>query len=161
MSPTTVPQKDKKALPPLPEEANSKYGYVAIFNDKEIEIQDATSLNDAKQKAIKRLNVPVSKQGLLSVMPAEKDGNPITHTPSMEEGRQQQSSKEKNEINLLKNALRKKAFFRNFITQSQEFITGFPVPGGEDASDAVSPSNIIMGAIDDELSGDMSIYEEN
>jgi hypothetical protein len=97
MSPTAVPQKDKKVLPPMPE----------------------------------------------GVM-----------------GRQQnQQSREQNEIHLLKNALRKKAFFRNFMKQSQEFITGLPVPGGEDASDAVSPLNIIVSAIEDELSGDMSIYD--
>lgn len=56
------------------------YGYIAIWNGKRAEIQ-ANSLFDAKTKAIEILKVPKSKQGLLSVMLAEKDGKEVTHTP--------------------------------------------------------------------------------
>ena len=48
-------------------------GWIAIFNGKKLEIrkgQDAKDLWGAKEYAIKKLNVPKSKQGLLAVEPA-------------------------------------------------------------------------------------------
>ena len=54
-------------------------GYLAFYNDKEIEIR-AEGLYAAKLEAIKQLKVPKSKQGLLAVMLAEKGGEPVVHT---------------------------------------------------------------------------------
>jgi hypothetical protein len=53
--------------------------YVAIYNGKEIAINNATSLYDAKKKAIERFKPAKSKEHMISVMPAEKDGEPIKH----------------------------------------------------------------------------------
>jgi hypothetical protein len=52
-------------------ESNKFAGWVAIFNGKKIEIDksEAKDLWGAKQIAIKRLNVPKSKQGLLAIKP--------------------------------------------------------------------------------------------
>lgn len=55
-------------------------GYIAFYNDKRIEIH-AKSLYEAKVEAIKQLKVPKSKQGLLAVVLAEKDGEQVVHTP--------------------------------------------------------------------------------
>ena len=55
-------------------------GYVCFYSDKQIEIR-AESLYAAKLKAIKQLKVPKSKQGLLAVVLAEKDGKQVVHTP--------------------------------------------------------------------------------
>ena len=53
-------------------------GYICMFLGKRVEIM-ANDLWQAKQKAIQALNVPKSKQGLLSVVIAEVDGNQVTH----------------------------------------------------------------------------------
>jgi hypothetical protein len=44
-----------------------KGGFIAIYNEKKVEIE-ADTLLEAKKKAIQKLKVPKSKQGLLSVM---------------------------------------------------------------------------------------------
>ena len=54
-------------------------GYIAIFGSKVLEI-DAESLYEAKKKAVTDLKVPLTKLGLLSVMLAEKDGEPVIHS---------------------------------------------------------------------------------
>jgi hypothetical protein len=51
-------------------------GWIAMFNGKKVEIRkdkDAKDLYTAKQFAIKALNVPKSKQGLLAVEPAYEE----------------------------------------------------------------------------------------
>lgn len=53
-------------------------GYVVFYNGKHIDVY-ADTLYAAKLKAIAELKVPKSKQGLLSVILAEKDGVPVTH----------------------------------------------------------------------------------
>lgn len=58
-----------------------EFGYIAFFNNKRIELQ-APSLYAAKLKAIDQLKVPKSKQGLLAVVLAEKDGKPVIHSPN-------------------------------------------------------------------------------
>jgi hypothetical protein len=52
-------------------------GYVALYNGKKKVIW-ASSLYAAKQEAISMLKIPKSKQGLLSIILAEKDGEPVT-----------------------------------------------------------------------------------
>lgn len=54
-------------------------GYIALYQGKRAEIY-ADGLYAAKLEAIKILNVPKSKQGLLSVTLAEKDGETVTHS---------------------------------------------------------------------------------
>jgi hypothetical protein len=49
------------------------HGYIAFYNNRRVEIQ-ANTLWEAKQKAVEMLKVPKSKQGLLAVELAEKDG---------------------------------------------------------------------------------------
>lgn len=46
----------------------AKGGFIAMYNGKKAEIE-ADTLLEAKKKAIEKLNVPKSKQGLLSVVP--------------------------------------------------------------------------------------------
>ena len=53
--------------------------YVAMFNQKETEIQ-AESQWDAVQQARTKLKVPKSKVGLLSVMLAAKGNKPVVHS---------------------------------------------------------------------------------
>ena len=53
--------------------------YIAIFNQKEIQIQ-ADSQWDAVQLARIELNIPKSRTGLLSVVLVAKDNNPIVHS---------------------------------------------------------------------------------
>ena len=55
-------------------------GYIAFFGSKQIELY-ASSLYEAKQKAIAQFNPPKSKQHMVSVMLAEKDGHSVVHTP--------------------------------------------------------------------------------
>lgn len=42
--------------------------FQAIYNGKKITVESDKGIWDAKQKAIKELKVPKSKQGLLSIM---------------------------------------------------------------------------------------------
>jgi len=60
---------------------NEQNGYIAMWNGKREEIY-ADSLYAAKLKAIEKMKIPKSKQGLLSVTLAEKDGEDVVHTPS-------------------------------------------------------------------------------
>lgn len=55
-------------------------GYVCFYNGKRLEIYAKTPW-EAKQKVIAQLKVPKSKQGLISVNLAEKDGKQVVHTP--------------------------------------------------------------------------------
>ncbi|MFK4131985.1 hypothetical protein ACI2KR_06775 [Pseudomonas luteola] len=55
------------------------YGYIAFFNGKRAELY-ADSLFDAKLKAIAHFKPAKSKQHLVSVMLAEKDGEPVIHS---------------------------------------------------------------------------------
>lgn len=55
-------------------------GYVAFYNSQRLEIY-AKDLWDAKQQAIAAFKVPKSKQHMVSVMLAEKDGHSVVHTP--------------------------------------------------------------------------------
>lgn len=57
-------------------------GYIAILNGKKIEVY-AESLYAAKQKAIAELKPKKRDLGLLSVMLAEKDGETVTHPPTL------------------------------------------------------------------------------
>ena len=51
-------------------------GYICMFLGKRVEVL-ANDLWQAKQKAISALNVPKSKQGLLSIVLAEVNGKDI------------------------------------------------------------------------------------
>jgi hypothetical protein len=53
-------------------------GYKAFYNGKDTDIY-ASTLWDAKQKAIAFFKVPKSKHGLVAVVLAEKDGKEVTH----------------------------------------------------------------------------------
>jgi hypothetical protein len=55
------------------------HGYIAFYGNKRVEVQ-ADTLWGAKQKAIEMLKVPKSKQGLLAIELAEKDGEQVTTT---------------------------------------------------------------------------------
>ena len=57
-----------------------KLGYVAFYNGKQIELY-ASSLYDAKQKAVATFKAPKSKQHMVSVLLAEKNGEAVVHTP--------------------------------------------------------------------------------
>lgn len=55
-------------------------GYVAFYNGQRLEVY-ANDLWSAKQQVIEKLKVPKTKQHMVSVLLAEKDDQPITHTP--------------------------------------------------------------------------------
>lgn len=55
-------------------------GYIAFYNNKRIELY-APSLYAAKLKAIEQFKAPKSKQHMVSVVLAEKNGEEVTHTP--------------------------------------------------------------------------------
>ena len=54
-------------------------GYVCFYNGKRIELI-ADSLWEAKQKAINQFKVRKSQEHMVSVVLAEKDGDPILQT---------------------------------------------------------------------------------
>lgn len=56
-------------------------GYVGMYNGSKVEVY-ADSIWDAKQKALKLLNVPKKKQGLMSIMLAEVNGMGYIHNAS-------------------------------------------------------------------------------
>lgn len=56
-------------------------GYVGMYNGSKVEVY-AESIWDAKQKALKLLNVPKKKQGLMSIMLAEVNGMGYIHNAS-------------------------------------------------------------------------------
>lgn len=55
-------------------------GYIGFYNGKRAEVY-AASLWAAKEQVIALFKVPKSKQGLVAVVLAEKDGEPVQHTP--------------------------------------------------------------------------------
>lgn len=55
-------------------------GYVCFYNQKRIEVHSASTFA-AQQEAARLLKVPAKKQYMISVTLAEKDGQPVTHTP--------------------------------------------------------------------------------
>ena len=55
-------------------------GYVCFYDGKRIEVE-ADTLYEAKQKAVQKLRVRPNKAHMVSVVLAEKDGNPVVHTP--------------------------------------------------------------------------------
>ena len=55
-------------------------GYVAFYNGQRLEVY-AKDLWAAKQQVIEKLKVSKSKQHMVSVMLAEKDGHSVVHTP--------------------------------------------------------------------------------
>lgn len=55
-------------------------GYVAFYNGQRLEVY-AKDLWAAKQQVIEKLKAPKSKQHMVSVMLAEKDGHSVVHTP--------------------------------------------------------------------------------
>lgn len=55
--------------------------YIAFYNKREIEIK-ADTLYNAKTAAINVLAIPKSKQGLLAVVLAEKEGESVIHSTS-------------------------------------------------------------------------------
>lgn len=61
------------------ERGEAQNGYVAFFNGKRIEVY-ADNLYQAKLKAIDQFKAPKSKQHMVSVMLAEKNGETVTHT---------------------------------------------------------------------------------
>lgn len=54
-------------------------GYIAFYNGKKIEIL-AKSLYDAKKLAVATFKVSLKKSHMVSVVLAEKDGEPVTHS---------------------------------------------------------------------------------
>ena len=54
-------------------------GYIAFYNGKRIEVH-ADTLWAAQQTAIAQLRPPKSKQHMVTVMLAEKDGQQVTHS---------------------------------------------------------------------------------
>ena len=56
------------------------YGYVAFYNGKRTEIY-AESLSKARDMAEVFYRPPKSKRHMISVLLAEKDGEPVIHTP--------------------------------------------------------------------------------
>ncbi len=56
-------------------------GYIAFYQGNQKEVF-ADSIWQAKQKAIAELSVPKKKQGLLSVVLAEVEGNQVIHNSS-------------------------------------------------------------------------------
>ena len=54
---------------------NTIKGWIAFYNNKQLEIvigKDASSAYDAQLFAIKAMNIPKSKKGLISIQPAYK-----------------------------------------------------------------------------------------
>lgn len=56
-------------------------GYVCFYNQKRIEVRAETSYA-AQQEAARVLRVPAKKQYQISVWLAEKDGQPVVHSPT-------------------------------------------------------------------------------
>lgn len=60
---------------------NPKLGYIGIWKSHQCEVY-ADSLWQAKQAVIAKLKVPKKQHHMVSVMLAEKDGQPVIHTPT-------------------------------------------------------------------------------
>ncbi len=57
-----------------------KNGYICFYNRKQVEVYAETSLK-AREEAAKVFKVKESKQYMISVVLAEKEGKPVTHLP--------------------------------------------------------------------------------
>lgn len=57
-------------------------GYICFFNGKRHEVH-ASSLWEAKQKAIAQFKPRRSQEHMVSVLLAEKDGKQVTHDPAI------------------------------------------------------------------------------
>lgn len=57
-------------------------GYVCFYNGKRWECH-ASSMFDAKEKAVAHFKPPKSKQHMVSVVLAEKDGQQVVHDGAM------------------------------------------------------------------------------
>lgn len=57
-------------------------GYVCFYAGRRIEVY-ADSLFAAKEKAVAALKAPKSKRHMVSVMLAEKGGEPVVHNPGV------------------------------------------------------------------------------
>ena len=57
-------------------------GYVCFYYHKRIEVY-ADSLFAAKEKAVAEFKAPKSKRHMVSVMLAEKGGEPVVHNPGV------------------------------------------------------------------------------
>lgn len=57
-------------------------GYVCFYKGQRIELY-ATNLYNAKLQAIARFKAPRSKEHMVSVVLAEKDGEPVVHNPAI------------------------------------------------------------------------------
>lgn len=55
-------------------------GYIGFYSGKQIEIY-ADNLYDAKMKAIAAFKVKKKNENMVAVVLAEKDGEPVEHTP--------------------------------------------------------------------------------
>lgn len=55
-------------------------GYVAFYNQRRVELY-APSLYAAKVEAERLLKVPANKRHMISVVLAEKSGEPVVHDP--------------------------------------------------------------------------------
>jgi hypothetical protein len=56
------------------------YGYIGFYEQRRHELR-AASLYDAKQAALAHFRPPKAKAHLVSVVLAERDGQPVTHIP--------------------------------------------------------------------------------
>ena len=65
----------------------TEYGYLAMYNGKEVEIRGTDiTLLEARKQAIEQLQKMVHKRKVIkpwdvSIMLAEKDGEPVIHMP--------------------------------------------------------------------------------
>lgn len=66
----------------IPSEGASMCGYIGFFNSKRVEVY-AETLWDAKQKVMFELKVKPKQAGMVSVMLAEKNGEPVVHVADM------------------------------------------------------------------------------
>lgn len=57
-----------------------EYTYICFYASKQVELKAETSY-DAQLKAVAHFKPPRSKQHLVHVLLAKRDGKPITHTP--------------------------------------------------------------------------------
>lgn len=58
-----------------------KYGYICFYNRERLEVY-ADTKHEAEQKAVAHFKIPKSKQGLLSVLLAEKSGEVVEQSTS-------------------------------------------------------------------------------
>jgi hypothetical protein len=56
----------------------NNYGYVGFYNQQRVEVH-ASGMWEAKEKVIRHFKVPKSKQGLVAVVLAERNGETVEH----------------------------------------------------------------------------------